>query len=329
MILHQTKAIDTTRFVLETSGWTRGLTGPEIRDDHDYTSEPERMRQRWIDFFKDNSTLVMPARYGSSNGMKKDFGTPFLVSEFGGAGFDFTLSNSVAWGPTPKTKAEFMERYEGLINALLDNPNLAGFCYTQLTDVEQEQNGLYYYDRRPKFDIARIRAITARRAAYEITGPQAPPPPLTRERDYQVLVGAAADGELSKPYRFTTQNPGANWTSETFADDDWQSAPAPFGTTDKVRTRWDSSDIWLRRKFDWNGEPMKSGALVIEYDEDTEVFVNGQKIWSHSGFINNYNVYDVTATLQAALKKGEDTLAVHTRQTAGGQFIDLALLVEP
>jgi hypothetical protein len=60
-----------------------------------------------------------------------------------------------------------MARYKGLTDALLDKPELMGFCYTQLTDVEQERNGLYYYDRRPKFDTEKIRAITARKAAIE------------------------------------------------------------------------------------------------------------------------------------------------------------------
>ncbi len=71
---------------------------------------------------------------------------------------------------------EFYNRYEGLVNALLDNPDLFGFCYTQLTDVEQEHNGLFYYDRRPKFDLKRLHAITSRQAAYEKTGPTAAPP---------------------------------------------------------------------------------------------------------------------------------------------------------
>ena len=65
------------------------------------------------------------------------------------------------------TLLEFIERYRGLTTALLNNPDHFGFCYTQLTDVEQERNGLYYYDRRPKFDPAVIHDITAAKAACE------------------------------------------------------------------------------------------------------------------------------------------------------------------
>ena len=83
---------------------------------------------------------------------------------FGG---QFSVEAHYGYGEGPKTEEEFIERYRGLTNALLDNPDHFAFCYTQLTDVEQEQNGLYTYDRKPKFDPAIIRAINARKAAME------------------------------------------------------------------------------------------------------------------------------------------------------------------
>ena len=60
-----------------------------------------------------------------------------------------------------------MKRYAGLVDSLLDNPKLVGFCYTQLYDIEQEVNGLYTYERKPKFDAEKIRRINSRQAAYE------------------------------------------------------------------------------------------------------------------------------------------------------------------
>ena len=71
----------------------------------------------------------------------------------------------------PKHLEEFYTRFQGLVDAQLDNPHLFGYCYTQLTDVEQEKNGLYTYDRKPKFDVKRLHAIQSRQAAYE----KAPP----------------------------------------------------------------------------------------------------------------------------------------------------------
>ena len=64
-------------------------------------------------------------------------------------------------------KEEFLERLKGLTDALLNNPYMFGFCYTQLTDVEQEQNGLYTYDRKAKFDPAVIAPIFSGKAAIE------------------------------------------------------------------------------------------------------------------------------------------------------------------
>ena len=62
---------------------------------------------------------------------------------------------------------DFKMRFKGLTDALLDNDRIMGLCYTQLTDVEQEQNGLYTYDRHSKFDAAWIRSVMSRKAAIE------------------------------------------------------------------------------------------------------------------------------------------------------------------
>ena len=66
--------------------------------------------------------------------------------------------------PRSQSAAEYLERFAGLVDALLDSPEIAGFCYTQLTDTEQERNGLLTEDRAPKLDPERIRAIVGRPA---------------------------------------------------------------------------------------------------------------------------------------------------------------------
>jgi beta-galactosidase/beta-glucuronidase len=151
VIWNVTKAIDPTRLVLETSGWTHTLRHPEVRDSHDYEGDPVKLRKKWADHFAADRS--------------KDDVVPFMISEIGGIGWG--IEGGWSYGKGPKNLDEFYARYQGTLDALLDNPNLFGFCYTQLTDVEQEHNGLYYYDRRPKFDVQRISAITSRKAAYE------------------------------------------------------------------------------------------------------------------------------------------------------------------
>ena len=75
--------------------------------------------------------------------------------------------DSWGYGDGPRTEEEFLARYKGLTDVLLDNPKMFGFCYTQLYDVEQEMNGLYTYNRKPKFDMEIIRKINSRKAAIE------------------------------------------------------------------------------------------------------------------------------------------------------------------
>lgn len=96
-------------------------------------------------------------------------GQPYFVSEFGGTYWNIDEEPSAAWGygDAPKSTEEFCERFEGLVNALLDNPKMCAFCYTQLTDVYHEKNGIYAFDRRAKFDLDRMHGIVSRKAAIE------------------------------------------------------------------------------------------------------------------------------------------------------------------
>jgi len=91
-----------------------------------------------------------------------------FVSEYGGLQWSRgDRGDAWGYGNAPKTEEEFFERYKGLTDVLLDNKAIFGLCYTQLYDIEQEQNGLYYYDRTPKFDTEKFREINSRKAAIE------------------------------------------------------------------------------------------------------------------------------------------------------------------
>jgi len=160
VIWNETKAMDPTRPIIESSGWAHTLPHPEVLDAHDYNQDPIAFGKGWMSYFSE--PLVR-----DTNGIpvKGDLGVPFMISEFGGIGW--ATEGGWGYGNGPKTLAELYLRYQGLVDAQLDNANLFGFCYTQLTDVEQEHNGLYYYDRRPKFDLERLHEITSKQAAYE------------------------------------------------------------------------------------------------------------------------------------------------------------------
>ena len=328
MIWRLTKAVDPTRPALEASGWTHTLPNPEVRDAHDYTGEPEHLRKRWTNYFSAPAEGPFPpARYYNRAGSQADRGVPFMISEIGGLGW--ATEGGWSYGNGPKTLDEFYVRYQGTIDAMLDNPNLFGFCYTQLTDIEQERNGLFFYDRKPKFDAKKLRQITARPAAYERREPAAaqPPPVKIIDAKWKVLIGAQPDGKLSTPYKYLAEKPADDWMKEGFDDKSWPTGLAPFGHGHGSRTDWKTPEIYFRQSFEYGGGDLKNGAVVIRHNDNTEIYINGQQIAAERGS-KGYHLVLVTEKLKAALKKGVNTIAVHSHEGGKGQWVDLALLVE-
>lgn len=312
-----TRQLDPSRPVIETSGWSHHLPDPEVMDAHDYDQNPTSFRQRWS-----SASSPLPDRYSTAH----TFDIPFMVSEFGGIGWD--TGKGWGYGEPPKTIEEYFIRFEGLTRALMDNPDMFGFCYTQLTDVEQERNGMYTYDRKPKLDIAKVHAILSAPSAFEVG---ALPKPLGRE-DWTVVVGSARDSGAD--WRYTEADPGAGWHDSAFKDSGWKSGPGGFGNKGGVekdaRTAWTSSDIWLRQRFSYGGSKFSEAWMPIHFDNATEVYLNGQEIWKSDpkAWNDGYAGMDVTQAVAKALKPGENVIAVHTHQDSGGQFIDLALLLK-
>ncbi|MCE9612408.1 MAG: hypothetical protein K8R23_19590 [Chthoniobacter sp.] len=328
MIWHITKAIDPTRPALEASGWTHTLPHPEVSDAHDYTGAPDQLRKKWMNYFSaPTEDPLPPPRYRQRAASNADRGVPFMISEIGGIGW--ATEGGWSYGNGPKTLDEFYTRYKGTIDAMLDNPNLFGFCYTQLTDIEQERNGLFFYDRRPKFDPKKLHEITARQAAYERGEPTAEVPPgiKTLDAKWRVLVGAQQDGKMSAPYRYFTEKPADDWMKPGFDDKDWKTGLAPFGHGNGSRTEWKTPEIYFRQTFQYEGGDLKNGALVIRHNDRAEIYVNGEQIAAVKGS-KGYYLVTVTEPLKAALKKGSNTIAIHSHEGGQGQWVDLGLLVE-
>lgn len=159
-LYYATKAVDSTRPCIDTSGYTHVIT--DIWDIHDYDQNVESYRRKYgLSAFREHPFVNHPDREPFNSKL------PYINGEFGGIHWNPRSDGGWGYGDSPKTIEEFYERYTGLTKALLDNEDIAGFCYTQLTDVEQEHNGLYFYDRTEKFDAERIRAVTSGPAAIE------------------------------------------------------------------------------------------------------------------------------------------------------------------
>lgn len=161
IVYEVTKKMDPTRPVIDTSGNFHVVT--DIFDIHDYDQNPETFKQRY-EPMKNGGEV-----YNSFPNRQQYEGQPYFISEYGGIWWNPDQKDEKSWGygDRPTSEEAFLTRYAGLTNVLLDHPMMFGFCYTQLYDVEQEVNGLYTYDRRPKFDPDVIRRINSRKAAIE------------------------------------------------------------------------------------------------------------------------------------------------------------------
>ncbi len=174
-----TKRLDPTRPCIDSSGNYRILS--EVYDIHDYDQDTQSFQARW-DGLTDRiweTGGVIPAEdpfFNSApegpSGRAPFFNQPYdnqpiFVSEYGGIRWPDDTVEGWGYGNAPATPEEFFARYKGLTEALLNNPEIFGFCYTQLYDVEQEVNGLYTYGRAQKFDIGLIQKINQQKAAIE------------------------------------------------------------------------------------------------------------------------------------------------------------------
>ena len=147
-----TKELDDYRPVIDASGGVHYDT--DMFDVHDYEQDPaklaadlERMKEE-PDYFHS----PIPRYRGKAPIRIEEYkGQPYWVSEYGGTFWNPAVQGGWGYGDAPRSEEEFAARYEGLTHVLLSHPRICGFCYAQLTDIEQEQNGLYFYDRSRKF----------------------------------------------------------------------------------------------------------------------------------------------------------------------------------
>jgi beta-galactosidase/beta-glucuronidase len=184
------KAMDTSRPVLDTSGYAHRVPESDIYDSHDYIYETnfEEGIANFVlrhDGLPENRVFINPHTDRPAPSSAKPAwsipyrGQPYFVSEFGGFKWNPQVAAKIAaenqverktswgYGSDPVSLEDFYQRLAAVCNVLLDNPFMFGYCYTQLTDIYPEENGIYDFYRQPKFDIECVRAIQQRPAAIE------------------------------------------------------------------------------------------------------------------------------------------------------------------
>jgi beta-galactosidase/beta-glucuronidase len=156
-IYHMTKTLDDTRPVVSNDGWEHTKT--DIITLHDYASNGDELKKRWLcpEENLENKRSFNGERYAFAKGYRYAK-QPIIISEFGGIAYD-KKNDGWGYGNVETKEDDFLERLKGLMEAVYDMEFICGFCYTQLTDVQQEQNGHMYMDRKDKIAPQKISEI--------------------------------------------------------------------------------------------------------------------------------------------------------------------------
>ena len=248
-----------------------------------------------------------------------------VLGEFGGLGLPIpgnTWVDEKNWGYRSYDDLGALNRaYQALLFQLapLIGEGLAAAVYTQTTDVEIEVNGVMSYDR----EVTKLsdESVALNRTLYS------QPPALQG-----VVPTSREEGQL---WRVTEEAPAEGWFDLGFDDSFWRQEPGGFGTDRtpgaRVRTPWESSDLWLRRTFELGTEEIQAlqSALLylrIHHDEDAEIYLNGVRIAALEGHTTGYRLESMDREAVGLLRAGLNVLAVHVGQTDGGQFIDVGIV---
>lgn len=159
-LYHMAKAMDPTRLVSTNDGWENIRT--DIASIHDYHMKGRELTEKYTPAVLQNPEAVFPGgrRLYAMNVPHRPEESAFMVTEYGGIALATdTGGENWGYGEAEQGADALIERYRDVTTAIMNIPQICGFCYTQLTDVYQEVNGLLDMDHRPKFDCGRIREI--------------------------------------------------------------------------------------------------------------------------------------------------------------------------
>jgi hypothetical protein len=213
--------------------------------------------------------------------------------------------------------------YDSFSDDLVDYKSSAGrlnaAVYVQITDVEQECNGLMTFDRavlKPNLNLIRASNQKVISGCLNLS---------------TVLPTSQSQGIT---WRYVTNTPASNWYATNFNDSAWSNGLAGFGTAGitpgaVVRTTWNTSDIWLRQVFTVGSLAAMDRTKLVFYvyhDDDCELYINGVLAASAPGYLPFYTILPMNAAGQNALiVNGTNTIAVHCHQINGGQDIDVGI----
>ncbi len=286
---------------------TRLINAASDNNHHDYVGDI-------LDYHSYPPPKIIEPQYGMA-GVCGEFGAIALEVK----GHEWKAGEGVGMLKVNSQK-ELEDVYAEYIHMLLQFKTynyMSGAVFTQLTDVEQEVNGLLTYDRIPKVDIDKIKALNEKLIYQDV------------ENTEYFLSDA-----INKPceWKFTSKEPESDWQFENFNDSDWKVGLSGFGNgnppNSNEQTNWNTNDIWLRKSIDirkLSSEELEKLIMVVYYDEDCEIYINGVLASSNKGYVSNYKQVEINKEALNAIKTGKNTIAVHCHQTTGGQYFDMGL----
>jgi hypothetical protein len=145
---------------------------------------------------------------------------------------------------------------------------------------------------------------------------------------YKTIVPAG--DEVNYETVYTESDPGKDWMNNSFNDSHWQKGKAPFGDDKGIsKTIWLSRDIWVRRNFTINNLDLNNFFLKVRYDDDVEVYLNGETVYAIKGVSSKFLYIPIKEEIKSKIKKGKNILAIHVTNTGGGALLDAGIVQEP
>ncbi|MEH6406220.1 MAG: DUF4965 domain-containing protein [Leeuwenhoekiella sp.] len=144
---------------------------------------------------------------------------------------------------------------------------------------------------------------------------------------YKTLLPASDEEEYSVSY--SEKEPDAKWLDADYDASNWKKGKAPFSDDKKeAKTIWTSDDLWYRRTFDLENTDLKTLYLKLRHDDDIVAYLNGEKILDVNGWQHSFKYIPIEDSVIKTLKKTGNVLAIHIKNTAGGQWLDAGLVTE-
>jgi len=145
------------------------------------------------------------------------------------------------------------------------------------------------------------------------------------ENSFNTLLASSDEKEYEVKYTFDAPAPASEWSVLKYDDSKWKQGTAPFGDNEYSKTKWNTDNIYLRRTFSLNKLSTKKKYLKLQHDDNVKVYLNGSLIYDKEGWVEEYIYIPIENNL---LKEGANILAIHCKNTAGGQYLDAGIVEE-